>query len=199
MEHFQISLSFPYPRCDAKGSLGRLLRWCFSAEAGTNAEISATAGEFMRLVEKESATISKICFSYAGSVAEYDDLRQDALINIWRGLKQFRKEASVRTWIYRVTVNSCLTTIRRLERHQHEGLEQLYCLIADDGEGRESIELMHRIINELGLTDRAIVMMWLDEMTYEEIAQATGLNRNTVATRLRRIKEKIAKLYIKNL
>lgn len=62
---------------------------------------------------------------------------------------------------------------------------------------KESIELMHHIINTLGSQEKAIIMMWLDEMNYDEIAEAMGLNRNTVATRLRRIKEKIKKEYKK--
>ena len=57
---------------------------------------------FLALIRKEDSLISAICFSYSGSVAEYDDLRQDALINIWRGLPSFREDSTSRTWIYRV-------------------------------------------------------------------------------------------------
>lgn len=155
--------------------------------------------EFKELISRENATISKICFSFACSVAEFDDLRQDALINIWRGIKQFRREATGRTWIYRVTVNSCISTIRKQSRHRHESLDELYNMISssDIDIDKESIEQMHHIINTLGSQDKAIIMMWLDEMNYDEIAEAMGLNRNTVATRLRRIKEKISKEYKK--
>lgn len=82
--------------------------------------------DFIELITKENANISRICFSYAGSVADFDDLRQDALINIWRGMKTFREESSRSTWVYRVTINSCLSTIRKQSRHKHESLEQLY-------------------------------------------------------------------------
>lgn len=168
------------------------------ASAKINEDISIEA-EFKELISRENATISKICFSYACSVAEFDDLRQDALINIWRGIKQFRGEASNRTWIYRVTVNSCISTIRSQSRHRHESLDELYNMISssDLDIDKESIELMHHIINTLGSQEKAIIMMWLDEMNYDEIAEAMGLNRNTVATRLRRIKEKIKKEYKK--
>lgn len=158
---------------------------------------AALEREFNALIVRENATISRICFSYAGSVAEYDDLRQDALVNIWRGMKSFRGESSQKTWIYRVTVNSCLSTIRRQSRHKHEGLEGLYGLIESDDSDRESIEQMHRVISSLGLQDKAIIMMWLDELGYDDIAVAMGMNRNTVATKIRRIKEKIAKEYRK--
>lgn len=153
--------------------------------------------EFKALLEKEGDTISKICFSYAGSVAEFDDLHQDALVNIWRGMKSYRRDASLRTWVYRVTINSCLSNIRSQSRHRHESLDQLYGLIdADDGK-REAIEQLYRIISGLGNEDGAIIMMWLDEMSYDEIASVMGMNRNTVATRISRIKDKVINLYKK--
>lgn len=151
--------------------------------------------EFMELVERENATISKICFSYSGSVAEFDDLRQDALVNIWRGMRTFREEASQRTWIYRVTVNSCLSTLRRQARHNHESLEALYSVANGDSAYNDSIEQIHSIISRLKPEEKAIVMMWLDEFSYDEIASSMGMNRNTVATKIRRIKEKITKEY----
>ena len=153
--------------------------------------------EFNELIALENATISRICFSYSCSVVEFEDLRQDALINIWRGLHSFRGESSMKTWIYRVTINSCLSTIRRHSRHQHESLDGLYGLIDSDDSDKESIEQLHRIINTLDPDEKAIIMMWLDELSYDEIGAAMGLNRNTIATRIRRIKEKITKEYEK--
>lgn len=160
-------------------------------------EISSYAleREFRELIALENATISRICFSYSGSVAEFDDLRQDALINLWRGLQSFRGESSSRTWVFRVTVNSCLSTIRKQSRHQHESLDGLYELIDCNDSDKEAIEVLHRIINTLGSQEKAIIMMWLDELSYDEIGAAMGLNRNTVATKIRRIKEKITKEY----
>lgn len=151
--------------------------------------------EFKKLIDIENATISRICFSYSNSIDEFEDLRQNALINIWRGMQGFRGGASAKTWIYRVTVNSCLSTIRRQSRHKHESLDSLYGLIADDGCDKEAIEQLHRAINTLAPEDKAVIMMWLDEMSYDEIGAAMGLNRNTIATRIRRIKDKIATEY----
>lgn len=166
-------------------------------EEGAEASSLSLEQEFRKVITRESATISKICFSYAGSVAEFDDLRQDALINIWRGMQTFRGEASRKTWIYRVTVNSCLSTIRKQIRHQHESLEGLYSLIDGSDSDREAIEQAHSIISRLGSQERAIIMMWLDDMSYDDISEAMGLNRNTVATKIRRIKEKITKEFKK--
>lgn len=151
--------------------------------------------EFTELIAEENANISRICFAYAESVDDFNDLRQDALINIWRGMNTFRDESSIRTWIYRVTINSCLSTIRKQKRHRHESLSALYDLIDTDNDRREEIEMMHRLISALSREDRAIIMMWLDEMSYDDIASAMGMNRNTIATRIRRIKDKIKTNY----
>lgn len=166
----------------------------FSDDAVSSSPIALEA-EFKMLIARENATISKTCFSYSGSVAEFDDLRQDALINIWRGMQSFRGDSSEKTWSYRVTVNSCISTIRKQARHQHESLEGLYGLIESDDSQKGAIEQMHRIISMLSAQEKAIILMWLDELSYEDIAAAMGLNRNTIATKIRRIKDKIIKEY----
>lgn len=168
----------------------------FSTNKGSGS-LTELEREFRALIIRENTTISKICFSYSCSVAEFDDLRQDALINIWRGMQSFRGISSERTWIYRVTVNSCLSTIRKHPRHQHESLDGLYGLIESDGTDKETIEQMHRTIATLDSQEKAIIMMWLDELSYDEIASAIGVNRNTIATKIRRIKEKISREFKK--
>lgn len=189
-------ISLPYG-LRIKFCWNRILRYlAHIADDGIRSSI-ALEREFKELITRENATISRICFSYSCSVAEFDDLRQDALINIWRGMQSFRGEAARKTWIYRVTVNSCLSTIRKQSRHKHESLDGLYGLIESDDSDKEAIERMHRAISVLGPQEKAIIIMWLDELTYEEIASAMGLGRNTIATKIRRIKEKIIRVYKK--
>ena len=175
----------------------RLLRFTALSKNEDLYSSYALEREFKDLICLENATISRICFSYSGSVAEFEDLRQDALINIWRGMHSFRGESSSKTWIYRVTVNSCLSTIRKHSRHQHESLDGLYGLIDCDDADKESIEYLHSVINMLSQQEKAIIMMWLDELSYDEIGYAMGLNRNTIATKIRRIKDKITNIYKK--
>lgn len=157
---------------------------------------SAQEARFLSLIHQEESTISAICFSYSCSIAEYDDLRQDALLNIWRGMAGFKGESSARTWIYRVVLNSCVSTIRKQARHsrESESLDKLYDLVSDEpSEDRERIETLHRLISKLNAEDKAIILMWLDEASYDDISAVMGLPRNTVATRLHRIKEKLSR------
>lgn len=166
------------------------------------AEISCSCSgnqeqEFLDLIRREDSLISAICFSYSGSIAEYDDLRQDALINIWRGLPSFKGDSSSRTWIYRVVINSCVSTIRKQIRHTHasESLDRLYDLVSDEPDtDRERIETLHRLIATLHAEDKAIILMWLDDAGYDDISAVMGMPRNTVATRLHRIKEKLTRI-----
>ena len=173
----------------------RILRVAALADDENTNSAYAIEQEFKELLARENSTISRICFSYSGSAAEFEDLRQDTLINIWRGMHEFRGDSSAKTWIYRVTVNSCLSTIRKHSRYKHESLDGLYGLIDSDDSDKESIEQLHRVINTLDRNEKAIIMMWLDELSYDEIGAAMGLNRNTIATRIRRIKEKITNEY----
>lgn len=157
---------------------------------------SAQEARFLSLIRQEESTISAICFSYSCSIAEYDDLRQDALLNIWRGMAGFKGESSARTWIYRVVLNSCVSTIRKQARHsrESESLDKLYDLVSDEpSEDRERIETLHRLISKLNAEDKAIILMWLDEASYDDISAVMGLPRNTVATRLHRIKERLSR------
>lgn len=151
---------------------------------------------FREIVRANSDLIDRMSFTYTASRQEMEDLRQDILVNIWRGLPYFRKEAAMRTWIYRVALNTCVSTVRRRSREPKTlSLETYQLGIANDDSDeqyRKRIELLHGYISRLSAVDRAIVIMRLDGCDYEEIASTVGMNRNTIATRLRRLKQKIA-------
>ncbi len=150
--------------------------------------------QFEHLITTHSSLISRICFSYAENGDDYQDLRQDVLINIWKGLANFRGASSSLTWIYRVVLNTCVSTLRK--RSSRPATESLDLMALDipatgDEEGlRERFEFLHRLISELSPVDKAIVTMWLDERSYDEIAEVVGLSRNNIALRLHRIKER---------
>lgn len=167
------------------------------ADKPLSADRPALEQRFLELISRQENTIAAICFSYACSVAEFDDLRQDALINLWRGLPTFRQDSTERTWVYRVTLNSCVSTIRRNARHgrESESLDSLYNLVEPEpSERRERVETLHRLIAHLNATDKAMILLWLDDNSYDDIATVMGMPRNTVATRLHRIREKLTAL-----
>lgn len=190
-------LNIPYCNPFSLTDIGRMLMASISGDG--DASQKELEARFMALLKKEESLISSICFSYSGSTAEFEDLRQDALINIWRGLPSFKEESSSRTWIYRVVLNSCVSTIRKQVRHTKgaQSLEALYGMIADESpDDRERIETLHRLIGKLNAKDKAIILLWLDDASYEDIATVMGMPRNSVATRIHRIKERLTHLAV---
>lgn len=145
---------------------------------------------FNDIIRTHSDMITRICFGYSTSTEELEDLRQDTLINIWQGLDRFKGESSVKTWIYRITLNTCVSTIRK-RKPDSLPLTDIYQIIDEDEEKRALIRELHETISKLPPVDKAIIMLWLDEFSYEEIAAMTGMPRNTVATRIKRAKEKM--------
>lgn len=143
------------------------------------------------ILDRYGSLISRICFGYADSETQLEDLRQDAIINIWNGLEKFRGESDIRTWIYRITLNTCVSSLRmRARRPSAAALKELYeNLTAEDESRKAMVERIHEAIGTLSPLDKAVTLAWLDEFSYDDIAVITGLSRNTVATRLRRAKE----------
>lgn len=147
---------------------------------------------FSRLMTQHDDMISRICLSYSRTRAEYEDLRQDCYVALWQGLGRFRGDAALKTWIYRVVLNTCVSTIRSRSRvPQRVDIADYADIVDDTPERLRMVAEMHEMISRLPPLDKAIVTLWLDENSYDEIADITGLSRNTVATRLSRAKEKL--------
>ncbi|MDE6637958.1 MAG: sigma-70 family RNA polymerase sigma factor [Muribaculaceae bacterium] len=152
---------------------------------------------FAETVHAHDAMIRRICLGYAVNPQDLEDLYQDVLVNIWRGMPSFRSESSVSTWVYRIALNTCVSTLRtRSNRPSHSSLDEVILVPDDSQEKRDAIKDLYECIATLNPIDKAIMMMWLDEYSYDEIADTIGLNRNNVAIRLHRAKEKLRKKYI---
>lgn len=148
--------------------------------------------QFLAIIDQNRGLISKVCYMYAVDDDHFKDLYQETLINLWRGMESFRGDSAISTWIYRTSINTCLTVYRRNKHHRSNTSIDAISDIADATPDRTAqLKEMYRLISQLERLDKAIIMMWLDEKTYDEIAEITGLARNNVATRLRRIKAKL--------
>lgn len=126
----------------------------------------------------------------------FDDLRQEIYVNIWLGLEQFRNDSKISTWIYRVAVNSALMALRSSKSKVKTvsldfGLLDISSEI--DDVQRENLQTLRSLIDRLEDIEKAIILLWLDEYSYEEIADTLGFKRNTVATKIHRIKDKLSK------
>lgn len=148
--------------------------------------------EFEEMLEKHGPSITKVCFFYSGSPSEAADMRQEALMNLWRGWDSFRGDSQLATWVHRVTLNSCVSYTRRENRHKHTSDLSEVQALADDGDDRSALwQEMHAKISTLNVRERAVILLWLEDFSYDDIASVMGLNRNTVATLIHRIKLKL--------
>lgn len=150
---------------------------------------------FTTIIERNRQLIYKVCYMYATDDAHFKDLYQEVLINLWKGLDHFRGESQLSTWIYRTCINTCVSVYRKNHKYDEMlSLEGVSVVDCDDGTRLQQLREMYGLINRLDRMEKAIILLWLDEKSYDEISEITGMCRNSVASRLRRIKIKLQQL-----
>ena len=151
---------------------------------------------FTAMVGRHEKIIFSVCFFYATYEVPFDDLRQEVLVSLFKGYLNYRRECSESTWVYKVCINTCLFSLRKLtpkvKTISFDELPVIYFQDDHNYELREKLEWLYSLIAQLNPMDKALILMWLDELSYEEIASNMGIPRNTVASRLYRIKEKLS-------
>ncbi|MCC8188268.1 MAG: sigma-70 family RNA polymerase sigma factor [Bacteroides sp.] len=150
------------------------------------------AKEFLAVVRAYDKVIYKVCYLYTTRNASLNDLYQEVVINLWKAFPKFRGECKISTWIYRIALNTCISFMRK-----EKNLPELVTLtwdtdrVAEDDELQSMLRELYRLINQLGQLDKSIILLYLEEKSYEEIAEITGLSVTNVATKLNRIKQKL--------
>lgn len=152
--------------------------------------------EFTTCIKEYERVIYKVCYLYATKSAPLNDLYQEAVLNIWRAFPKFRRECKISTWIYRITLNTCISFIRK-EKNIPEIVtltQEAEWLTEEEDNFREMLAELYRLINCLGQLDKSIILLYLEDKDYAEIAEITGLTVTNVATKLSRIKDKLRKM-----
>ena len=150
---------------------------------------------FSRLVREHKSTIYTVCYMFSKDEDEVQDLFQETLINMWKGMEGFREESKIGTWIYRVALNTCLTMERKKKREIKKVPLQMDVNLFEDGDtNAKQARMLHQRISQLAYVDRAIVMLWLEGMSYDEIGAVVGISAQNVAVKLFRIKEQLKKM-----
>jgi len=154
---------------------------------------------FDQIIDRNDAMIRRVCVAYSTPSTPSDDLYQEAMIAVWRGLAGFRGESALTTWVYRTTINACISFLRHSVRHRNEiSLDNAPDIVGDVDMAFDKADEQRRLrqlIAQLGEIDKAIILMWLDERSYIEIAEVTGLSRNVVGVRINRIKTRLRHLF----
>lgn len=151
--------------------------------------------EFVSMIRTYERVIYKVCYVYTTPNASLGDLYQEVVINLWKAFPKFRKECKLSTWIYRIALNTCISFMRK-EKNLPEiiSLTQSFDRMEEDDETQAMLRQLYRMIDRLGQLEKSIVLLYLEEKSYEEIAEITGLTVTNVATRLSRIKDKLRKM-----
>ena len=150
--------------------------------------------EFEKIVREHKNTIYTVCFMFSKDADEVNDLFQETLINLWQGFKGFKEESSIRTWIWRISLNTCISSERKKNKLQTIPLSMDINLYEDTDEDSRQIQMLYSRINRLKPFDRAIVLLWLDNLSYDEIAAIVGISVKNVSVRLVRIKEELKRM-----
>ncbi len=153
---------------------------------------------FISLINEHQGLIHKVCIMYESDREARNDLFQEIVLQLWRSFPTFRGESKITTWMYRIALNTAISGYRKgIRKVKTEDLDEIHLNIGDQHHGEQNEENIQRLqvaIRRLSDIERAMVMMALDEVPYEEIAETIGITQNNVRVRMNRIREKLRKL-----
>lgn len=152
--------------------------------------------EFLSMIEENKKTIYKVSLMYSDDSEHQQDIYQDIIVNLWTAFPNFRGDSKRSTWVYRIALNTCVSELRRknakpLTTPLTYDIEQL---MDDDGGYREQVKQLYNLINRLSQLERAIILLWLDEKSYDEISAILGISASNVGVKISRIKEKLRRM-----
>ena len=137
-----------------------------------------------------------MCLLYAQDKEDLADLYQETVYNLWKSYGTFENRSSFGTWVYRIALNTCISFMRK-----EKNIPEIVSLTPAEADRSEEwdetqamLKQMYRLINRLGQLEKSIILLYLEEKSYEEISEITGLTVTNVATKLNRIKEKLRKM-----
>lgn len=154
-----------------------------------------TEANFRQILQDHKSTIYSVCYMFSQEHNEVEDLFQETLINLWNGLDKFEGRSGMGTWVWRIALNTCITSDRKNKKR----VDTVPLTIDRDFHDEDTIEsrqvkLLHHRISRLQPFDRAIVLLWLENMSYDDIAAIVGVSTKAVGVRLVRIREQLKQM-----
>ena len=145
-----------------------------------------------------SGIIIKICRAYTDSQEDFEDYYQEVCLQIWRSRDKFRGDSKWSTWIYRLSLNICLTLIKKKKKTRqyfnNDAVNQYEEGEENSAFSNENLNFLYEAIKRLSEIDRAIILLYLEEKPNKEIAEIIGTTPNNIGVRVNRIKERLKKL-----
>ena len=155
---------------------------------------------FSELIVKHQAIIHKITMVYTDGRVNREDLFQEICLQLWKSFPNFSEEAKFSTWMYRVALNTAISNVRKEKKLLSiEPLQNTERITEDENDEREKVKVLYQAISKLNRIDKAIILLWLEEKSYEEIASIMGTSKNNVSVKLVRIKRKLEELVLETV
>ena len=154
--------------------------------------------QFLDILEKNIGIILKIARAYSNTLHDKEDLINDITLELWKSFGRFKGDSKISTWIYRVALNTSMNSRRKREKDKLlflDNLKQVESLswILEPQDSSHT-EILYQCIDELNQLNKAIILLYLDGNSHDEISDITGISKTNVGTRISRIKEQIKNL-----
>lgn len=149
--------------------------------------------QFLQLINTHQAIIHKICRLYRDTPQDREDLFQEIIFQLWRSVPSFQGKAKFSSWMYRIALNTAILPFRK-KRPDIRYTDQLPDQPEEPHEPDEQQEQLLHALKQLNDADKALITLYLEDLSYKEIAEITGITENNVGVKLNRIKNKIQQL-----
>ena len=147
-----------------------------------------TEQHFSQLVNDNRSTIYSVCYMFSNDADEVADLFQEVLVKLWNGYESFQGKSDIKTWIYRVTLNTCITIDRMKRRNKKVELSMDVDYFDTQEQSTAQVRMLHDRIARQQPLDRAIILLWLEQISYDEIGEIVGISAKNVSVRLTRLR-----------
>jgi RNA polymerase sigma-70 factor (ECF subfamily) len=159
-------------------------------------EVNERETAFSDLVARYGASLRRIARGYAGAWGEADDLHQEILCQLWRSWPSFRGDAAAGTWLYRVALNTALTYRRKSKRQPAWGVLDESRHAASVGDPQEEAAILRDFLESLGAVDRSVMILYMEALSHQEIADVVGVSVGAVGVRIHRLKQAFKRRYV---
>ncbi len=166
-----------------------------------NKQLVSKEKEFSQLIKEHQGLIIKVSRLYTNTLEDEEDLFQEIVLQLWRSYDTFKGGSKISTWMYRVALNTAITLFRKKTRSpQTDELKDFHHkdFIEDDDEKQQKVSLLYKVIKMLPRVERAIVMMYLDDLPYRDIAENLGISEVNARVKMNRLKKTLKELMEKH-
>lgn len=159
--------------------------------------------KFISVIKDNQNLIFKICYSYCSNSEDRKDLQQEILIQLWNSFTKFDGRVKISTWIYRIALNTAISFYRKDCKYKEKTVTIDASIISlsifeSDSEQDEKVALLYKFIERLNEMDKALILLYLDDNSYKEIAEILGISETNVATKISRVKKNLKEQFSNN-